>query len=634
MPDAPERTPSPKSLRWFTRVFGLMFFLFSWLELRRLQSAMEGDSGFITWLTFWDMETTVPWLLMLLLPILIWVSRRRRLVPQRKPLGSDQILNASTWKTCLSAVVIFAISLGCSWQIGSRQIPIKTQAKASVIAFADLPPAYHDEYSYLLQARTFLNGRLSWPGMDVRPDLFHQFHVLNEHRTVSRYFPWTGLWIAPFEAIGRPMLGQWLAGALSAVMFYLSLLQITRMRTAFLGGLLISVSPGLAVFSNLLLAHHPTMLALSVFTWSFFRMMKTRQLKFACISGIGLTLAMLARPMTAAGYGLPFGIWLCIQLIRDRHSQRLILGFAIPLLAGFAFLAILNDASTGSWKRSAYQEYTERFTPRHGYGFNNALDRQTPLAPSAIQKYDRWAFNLTPQRAIENVALRFVSSFTWSLAIAPLLLGILMAGPALFARNSPSDAVSGRAELRLLAAAIVTMHIAHVPYWYAGIMNWHYVFETAPLLLMLTAVGFAATLEALKGILGRKTTIAWLSLFLVAGLLPGWMNLAPYNDNSKVSAAVNQLCFSRVRFAVFNQSVQHETIHKPALILVDESKSDPQLSYIINPPDLDADVLVCRRPETDVDTQVRELQRRFPNRHLYSFDPTTQQFATVASAID
>ncbi len=617
MPDDSDSPEIRSHRKWFWCVWSVAFSTLTLLEVSRLQRLLEGGFGFIGWLTFWDMETTLPWFVLFVLPVAIWLAQRNGL---RKPnvtardAVSPQVPNRT--RSTLMAALIFAVSFGCSWQIGSRTVSFRTQWQDFEVAFADLPPAYHDEYSYLLQARTFLAGRLSWPGMEVRPDLFHQFHVLNEHRTVSRYFPWTGLWIAPFEAAGSPIIGHWLAGAFAAAIFFLALQQVVRPATAFVGGLLIAVSPGIAVFSNLLLAHHPTLLALSIFTWSFFRMMSARQLKFAFIAGTGLTLAMLARPMTAAGYGLPFGMWLAIQLVRHKESRRLAIGFALPLLSGFAFLMLLNHEATGSWKRSAYQEYTDQYTPRHRYGFNNAVGDQPSSGPPDVHEYDQWATNLTPQLAAKNVWQRLLGSLVWSLAVAPVVFGVLLTLPMMLGRTDSSTEDFDRTKLRLLAAAVVTLHLAHIPYWYDGIMHWHYVFETAPLLLMLTAVGLVRCQNTLRRLMGRPLATAWLLVFVATGLLPGWFVFPQYNGMSKTSGAVSELSFPRRRFAEFQQAVQAESIKKPALILIDESQTSVQLSYVINPPDLTGDVLVCRRPAS-----TEELKSAFPGHTLYIFQP-------------
>src|SRR5207237_6153132 len=101
--------------------------------------------------------------------------------------------------------LLAATSLAASIAVGSR--------------FDKLPPAYHDEYSYLFQAETFLAGRVSFPSHEAAR-LFDQMHVVNEGRFASRYFPGTGLWMAPFVALGHPYWGPWLAGALCAVLMF------------------------------------------------------------------------------------------------------------------------------------------------------------------------------------------------------------------------------------------------------------------------------------------------------------------------------------------------------------------------------------------------------------------------------
>ena len=267
------------------------------------------------------------------------------------------------------AAIVFCVSFGASMAVGLKPVSVRTGVTARDMRFAELPPAYHDEYSYLVQAETFAASRLSWPPMTVRPDLFHQMHVLNERRTASRYFPTTGLWIMPFLQTGYPIAGHWLAGAFAATFFYIGVARLLSARTALVAGLLIAASPGIAVFSNLLLSHHPTLLALSVFFFAMIRLRQNPSLRSIVLAGISLTLAMLGRPMTAAGFALPWGIYLGWQLfmnsggrLRERR-MAVVGGLAIPLAMGFIALGILNQNITGSFFRSAYQEYTDTYTP-------------------------------------------------------------------------------------------------------------------------------------------------------------------------------------------------------------------------------------------------------------------------------
>jgi hypothetical protein len=641
--------------RWLWVIWALATLCCGYFETLRLLAASRSDAGIFAWFTNWDSETTLPLLALCLFPFAVFVSPNRKAVQRsasqpEDSTGSDDspthqpAYQATGRQMVISVLLLMAVSLGGSSSIGYRSISVGPGNSAQTTHFADLPPAYHDEYSYLLQAETFMDGRLSYPPMTIRPDLFHQMHVLNEHRTASRYFPWTGLWMAPFVALGIPVWGHYIAGALSACFFYLSLVQRLPQRISLASGFLIAASPGLAVFSNLLLAHHPTMLALSIFLWAFLRMLYSGCLCFAAVSGTALTLAMLGRPMTAAGFALPFGIVFVWKVIRSKATAttatltwKHLLGMAIPLLLGFAVLAIQNQSVTGSWTRSAYQEYTDKYTPRHRYGFNNAVTETNDLVPEALQAYDRWATNLTPQVALQNVKNRLLASLQWSLAIFPILFGLLIALPRmwrslLFRQSSApaSDTTRSQSQLLLLfAASILTLHLAHVPYWFDGIMHWHYVFETAPLILMLVGVGFCDAFAGLQHRMSRSAAAVCVLAVAIAGLTPGWFSSTELWGPSKVAAAVSEQAFSRKRIGYFRQMTESPAISKPALILVDERGTDPQLSYIINPPTQDASVLVCRRPDSD--REMDELAAAFPDRKLYIFDPDSFQFTTASN---
>jgi hypothetical protein len=118
--------------------------------------------------------------------------------------------------------------------------------------------------------------------------------------------------------------------------------------------------------------------------------------------------------------------------------------------------------------------------------------------------------------------------------------------------------------------------------------------------------------------------VGWVVCFAVAGLLPGWIAFPVFDDQSKVSGAVHELAFARTRFEYFNATVASPLIDKPALILIDERNADPQISYVINAPDMKAAVLKCRHPSSA--KEIPDLQAAFPDRTIYTFNPGTQLF--------
>jgi len=236
-----------------------------WLEGIRILQLAQSPAGILGWFAAWNIDTTLPALVLLALPGMWWLWP----VPgRRKQVGTEPDTGKSASGAGMT-VLLGCLSMAMSLTVGLQQIPILQTAwsdsAVQTVSLYRLPPAYHDEFSYLLQAETFRAGRLSWPPQTAGGDAFHQIHVLNRPRTASRYFPWTGIWMLPFLLAGLPIAGHWLAGALACMLFHRVLRTLISLQAANIGGLLLAFSPGLALFSNLLLAHHPTLLALSVF---------------------------------------------------------------------------------------------------------------------------------------------------------------------------------------------------------------------------------------------------------------------------------------------------------------------------------------------------------------------------------
>ena len=215
----------------------------------------------------------------------------------------------------------------------------------------ELPPAYHDEFSYLFQTLTFLEGRTSFPSFEPMPELFDQMHVLNEGRFTSRYFPGAGAWFALFHGVGS-IWSLWVAHGVVTIGASIVAGEIAGRSARVIAGIAAAFCPGMCLFSQLYLAHLPTMVGLVVFlVWMLrlrrlcesspsvvFRSAKERPfaeqkailptgLRFelyisSFLAGCGLSFAMLCRPMTAAGVGLPFGVWLFWWAGRTVRGQR------------------------------------------------------------------------------------------------------------------------------------------------------------------------------------------------------------------------------------------------------------------------------------------------------------------------
>ncbi len=524
----------------------------------------------------------------------------------------------------LSALVA-ASGFAMSWHVGQQ--------------FGDLPPAYHDEYSYLFQAQTFLAGRLSFPSFEPMPELFDQMHVLNEGRFASRYFPGAGVWIAPFLWMGDAWWGHWTAHALAAFLVFWIGRHLANNRVGLLAGLLMAVSPGVGLFSNLLLAHHPTLVGLLMFVITFLKLRMSlrygaRAWDWALLAGTGLTYAMLCRPMTAAGVGLPFGLWFGWWILTGPATPhrlgipgqwnvpilmrlQVALAMVLPLAIGFAVLFGYNAAVTGDALVTPYQQYTDIYTPRHVYGFNNRVRGEAALGPKVLEHYDTWAENLTPALATKNAWRRSVFSLRWTLGIVPL---VMIAVVFLLTINRWSS------DWWLIAAAIISLHVVHLPYWFEGIMGWHYVFESAPFWLLL----FAGMLDKLQRV-WKSTERPWMPLWglslISMSVLVNLVTIVPLWP-ARIDVGIAEVAFSRKRYAAFEQTVQQFVGDRRAFVLIQPDPSDRHMDYVVNDPGLQNQVLYGRyRPNVTVTSEIATL---FPDRDFWMFDAATGEVTLLS----
>ena len=500
-----------------------------------------------------------------------------------------------------SRAVVLAAIVGGTSLIASMRVASR---------FDGLPPAYHDEYSYLFQAETFLAGRTSFPSHEAAR-LFDQMHVLNEGKFASRYFPGTGAWMAPFVAAGLPYWGHWLAGAMCALLMFFVARELAGDGAGFIAGMVTALAPGMALFSNMLLAHHPTLAGLGWFLWGFVRMVRSGDWRWGFVCGTGLVFAALCRPMTAASIGFPFGIYLIAWWLKNqtyrKERTRAIVALGIPLVAGGTAMFVYDQSITGSGWQTPYGLYTDLHTPRHVYGFNNRIRGDQKQGPRVIQNYDEWAENLTPRLALANAGTRVMASAKWTLGLIPMLFA-LTAGLVAW-RRLP-------VECRLVLAGIVSLHVAHIPYWFVGMEDHHYVFEAAP--LWGVWIGVVTVIVGREWKLSNRGWIGywWSGLLGTAAVMNFWVSSgtwsAPYEQG------IGRVAFARGEHGRFRDLVNRRAVPLPALVLVDSDPADRHIEYVTNHPNLSsAEVLIGHYlPDVISLEKVREL---FPDRSVFVY---------------
>lgn len=583
-----------------------------WLLPIWLAGFLPLAAGLFDLIPEWDFWIiSVELVIWLIAPVLViaWPDRHQRVVSgetESEPGTRRQPVSRPLGLLC--AVVAFAM---VSWP-GCRD--------------RQLPPAYHDEYSYLFQAETFRGFHWSVPSPERYPELFNQMHVLNEGRMASRYLPGTGAVILAGLIAGLPQLGHWCCAAIAALLAYATANELAGRVAGCTAGLSFAVAPATIVFGNLLLAHAPTLAALAVFVYFTMRWLRTCQPLDAALASFGLAASILCRPATAFGCAIPFAIavaWVLLRSARDKRFQWLgiaTLAWFIPLLVGFSILYAYNRDITGSGWTMTYQYYTDIYTPRHVYGFDNVVRGEQHLGPKVNELYDRWATNLTPALAVENTITRLLGSWLWTWD--PLVLFVTAVATPIVLLTTSADR-----RWWLILGAIAGLHGVHFAYWYTGIFGWHYVYETSWLWLLLLGLVTQSTLAS--GLFSRGATVSlvWPTTVIVAGIgatvvIPGVSNVP------RTWRAWDSVRYARQRHAEFFAWTKN-AVTPPALILVRPTDEELYMSYVTNSPGL-VDPIIYGHEMRSV-ASPEDVARAFPDRHVYVCEPAARTISEVSA---
>ena len=225
-------------------------------------------------------------------------------------------------------------------------------------------PLEHDEYSYLLQAETFMSGRLTTPTHPMWRH-FETFHVLQQPTYASKYPPANALFIAAgWQATGRPIAGVWFS-------FVFMCVAICWMLQGWLGprwGMAISLAfaswVSLSYWSYSYWGGAVAAGAAALVLGAMYRIMNRRATAANAIGlGLGVLLLANSRPYEGMLLAIPVFVVLARWFLSDhpgtwRQKMRSVL---IPLAAvcliGFACMARYNSAVTGSWHQLPYTVY-------------------------------------------------------------------------------------------------------------------------------------------------------------------------------------------------------------------------------------------------------------------------------------
>lgn len=299
-------------------------------------------------------------------------------------------------------------------------------------------PTIHDEFSYLLAADTFLEGRLSNPPHPMWRH-FETFHVLQHPTYASKYPPGQGLLLALGQVIYRnPMSGVWLSSALASAAIFWMLRAWFPVRWAFLGSLLFILKLGIhSYWAQSYWGGMPAAAGGALLFGAVRRIVEKPSLRLTILMCLGLSLLALTRPWEGFLVSIFAALPLAIYLLRGNQMERaalikkVILPSVFILSVLLAWIGFYNKTVTGNMFVAPYQ--LERDTQGVGAYFLWQSPKGVPEYRHEITRrfYVDWALNRyhkQKQDYLREVVFKRAKRF-FHLFLGPSLLLALLCFP-------------------------------------------------------------------------------------------------------------------------------------------------------------------------------------------------------------
>lgn len=225
-------------------------------------------------------------------------------------------------------------------------------------------PAVHDEFSYLLAADTFAQGRLTNPPHPLWRH-FESVHVIQQPTHASKYQPAQGLVLALGQAVGgHPAVGVWLGAALACAGICWMLQGWVPRRWALLGGLIAALNLGFfGYWSQNYWGGAMAAAGGALLFGALRRLLLRPTVGNAVVLSVGLAILANSRPFEGLLAALPAAAVILVGMVRagDRSRKPWIIRVVFPVVA-VSILAVLwmgyyNFRVTGSPWRMPYQVY-------------------------------------------------------------------------------------------------------------------------------------------------------------------------------------------------------------------------------------------------------------------------------------
>jgi hypothetical protein len=360
-----------------------------------------------------------------------------------------------SWKIVLICLVSLIIGISISWGI------------------FDAVPHLEDEHANLYQAKIFASGKIANPDTALFSSFWVPFVVNYNGHLFSKYTPGYSLVLALGVIAHIPWLINPILAAAGLFAVFLLCKEIYDERTGVLAATLGLISPMYMLLSGTFLSHSFSITLLTFFAWAFIRMHKEevyRPWHFAMLSGLFMGFAIITRPWTAVGVGLPFVIYALVKFIRSpkKYWKLYLVTVACCVLIAL-LLPLYNAITTGNPLMNTYTliwSYdTIGFGPDHGsHGYT--LEKMWRNLKTDLAEYNQF-----------SLGWPVVQGYAIPLAWIVVLFGLLLP------KREKRD--------WLVIIPAITLILAYMAYWArsGGIYGPRYYAETLPFFWIIVSRG-------------------------------------------------------------------------------------------------------------------------------------------------
>jgi hypothetical protein len=486
---------------------------------------------------------------------------------------------------------------------------------AAVSLFWEFPqPRVHDEFSYLLAADTFSEGRLA-NHTHPRWQHFESFHILQQPTYASRYPPAQGLVLALGTKLGgHPVVGVWISAALGSMAIlwmarawlppswalFASLLAVLRIgiggywAQSYFGGWVAAAGGALLLGGLRQTLDRPTI---------------ARSLALAG----GLVILSNSRPFEGLLLALPCAAVLLAFIGRrfatgQRDSmRRIVLPIAVVMLLNIVWMGVYNQAVTGDPAKLPHRLYADTYMSVPNFVFLPLPPRPHYRHPEMARLHTGWEQDLYEEQ--QSWKGRFAAKGLVFATLWSFYLGIVLTMPLLLLLWSRRD------PWILFAVALCVYYLGST---FFNIWNMpHYSAPFAPIVFILVAQGVRSAYDSPRWhVLGfhlrRALPVACLAVLVYGLAQPNRPRESPFPNWHLHRAQIVE--------DLEKQGGQH-------LILVryrrDSPRHYPHEEWVYNRADIDAAPVVWAREMSP--QKNRRLLNYFADRTVWLLEPDVEE---------